>query len=213
MYCKKIGWIIFGLISSVTIAAEERSTIKFNALPDAVRTTVVNFINQDNITKIEKVTDTGYVKFEILSTKTVNNKDFIDTDMVVAADGAIIKMAKEIPYFDIPFPIMNQLNQLYPNLKVDEVESVQKRYFQLTGKNNGQPVNLKIYDDGEIQDLSVGQNSKTNSTPQQPLDQTINKPKLPIMPKPGSDQLPNPPQDDELKIEGADDIFHLNPAQ
>ena len=119
-------------------------------------------------------------------------------------------MAKEIPYFDIPFPIMNQLNQLYPNLKVDEVESVQKRYFQLTGKNNGQPVNLKIYDDGEIQDLSVGQNSKTNSPPKQPLDQTINKP---VTSKPGSDQLPNPPQDDELKIEGADDIFHLNPAQ
>ena len=128
---------IFSLISSVTIAAVERYTIKFNALPDAVRT-CVNFIDHDNITKIEKVTDTGYVKFEILSTKTVNNKDFIDTDMIVAADGAIIKMAKEVPDFDIPFPIMNQLNQLYPNLKVDEVESVQKRYFQLTEKN-GQP--------------------------------------------------------------------------
>jgi hypothetical protein len=56
----------------------------------------------------------------------------------------------------------------------------------------------------------VDQNSKNNSPPKQPLDQTINKP---ITPKPGSDQLPNPPQDDELKIEGADDIFHLNPAQ
>jgi len=210
MYCKKMGWIIFSLISSVTIAAEERSTIKFNDLPYIVRTTVTNYIDQNTITKIEKVTDTGYVKFEILSTKTVNTKDFIDTDMIVAADGAIIKMAKEVPYFDIPFPIMNQLNQLYPNLKVDEVESAQMRYFQLTGKNNGQPVNLKISDDGEIQDLVVDQNSKNNSPPKQPLDQTINKP---ITPKPGSDQPPNPPQDDELKIEGADDIFHLNPAQ
>jgi len=210
MYCKKIGWIIFSLISSVTIAAEERSTVKFDALPVAVRTAVANFINQDNITKIEKVTDTGYVKFEIVSTKTVNNKDFIDTDMIVAADGAIIKMAKEVPFFDIPFPIMKQLDQLYPNLKVDEVESVQKRYFQLTGKNNGQPVNLKIYDDGEIQDLAVDQNSKDHSQPKQPLDQTINKP---TVTKPGSDQLPNPAQDDELKIEGSDDIFHLNQGQ
>jgi hypothetical protein len=210
MNYKNYGLIIFSLISTVTIAAEERYAIKFNALPNAVRITVANFIEQDNITKIEKVTDTDYVKFEILSTKTANNKDFIDTNMIVAADGAIIKMAKEVPYFDIPFPIMNQLNQLYPNLKVDEVESVQKRYFQLIGKNNGQPVNLKIYDDGEIQDLSVGQNSKNNSPSKQSLDQTINKP---ITPKPGSDQLSNPPQDDELKIEGADDIFHLNPAQ
>jgi hypothetical protein len=210
MYCKKFGYIIFSLISSVTIAAEERYTIKFNALPDAVRMVVANFIDQDNITKIEKVTDTGYVKFEILSTKTVNNKDFVDTNLSVAADGTIIKMAKEIPFFDIPFPIMVQLNKLYPNLKVDEVESVQKRYFQLTGKNNGQAVNLKIYDDGEIQDIAVDQNSENNSLSKQPLDQVINKP---VMPKPGTDQLPNPAQDDEFKIEGADDIFHLNPAQ
>jgi len=196
MYCKKIGWIIFSLISSVTIAAEVQSTIKFNALPDAVRATIANFIDQDNITKIEKVTDTGYVKFEILSTKTVNNKDFIDTDMIVAADGAIIKMAKEVPYFDIPFPLMKQLNQLYPNLKVDEVESVQKRYFQLTGKNNGQPVNLKISDDGEIQDLSVGQNSKNNNTSRKSSDQTLSNP---VTPKPGSDQQAYPNQDDDLK--------------
>ena len=31
----------------------------------------------------------------------VNNKDFIDTDMIVVPDGAI-KMAKEIPFFDAP---------------------------------------------------------------------------------------------------------------
>jgi hypothetical protein len=209
-YKKNVGWIIFSLISSVTIAAEERSTIKFNDLPGVVRTTVANFIDQNTITRIEKVTDTGYVKFEIISTKTVNNKDFIDTDMIVAADGAIIKMAKEVPYFDIPFPIMNKLSKLYPNLKVDEVESVQTRYFHLTGKNNGQSVNLKIDDDGEIKDIADGQNGKGQSLPKQSLDQTINKP---VTPKPGSDQLPNPAQDDELKIEGSDDIFHLNPAQ
>lgn len=209
-YKKNVGWIIFSLISSVTIAAEERSTIKFNDLPGVARTTVANFIDQNTITRIEKVTDTGYVKFEIISTKTVNNKDFIDTDMIVAADGAIIKMAKEVPYFDIPFPIMNKLSKLYPNLKVDEVESVQTRYFHLTGKNNGQSVNLKIDDDGEIKDIADGQNGKGQSQPKQSLDQTINKP---VTPKPGSDQLPNPAQDDELKIEGSDDIFHLNPAQ
>ncbi len=210
MYYKKIGWIIFSLISSATIAAEERSTIKFNALPDAVRATVANFIDQNNITKIQKVTDTGYVKFEIVSTKMVNNKDYVDTDMIVAADGEIIKIAKEIPFFDIPFPIMKQLSQFYPNLKVDEVKNVQKRYYQLTGKNNGQPVNLKIYDDGEIQDLAVDQNSKDQSPPKQPLDQTLNKP---IDTKPASDQQPDPAQDDELKIEGSDDILHLNQSQ
>lgn len=71
MNYKIYSLIIFSLISTVTIAAEEHYSIKFKALSDAVRTTVANFIDHDNITKIEKVTDTGYVKFEILSTKTV----------------------------------------------------------------------------------------------------------------------------------------------
>lgn len=65
-------------------------------------------------------------------------------------------------------------------------------------------------DDGEIHDLSVGQNRKNNSPSKQSLDLAINKP---ITTKQGIDQVPNSPQDDELKIEGADDIFHLNPAQ
>ena len=85
---------------------------------------------------------------------------------------------------------------IYPNLKVDEVESVQKRYFQLTGKNNGHPVNLKISDDGEIQDLSVGQNSKNNNTSRQSSYQALSNP---VTPKPGSDQQAYPVQDDELK--------------
>jgi len=164
MNYKKIGWIMFSFMSALTIAAEERSPLTFAELPEAVRSRVSQFIDQANITKVEKISDNGYVKFEIESTKTVNKKDFVDTDMVVAADGAIIKMAKEAPFFDLPFPVMKLLNQRYPNLKVDEVESVQTRYFQLTGKNNGKPVYLKIYDNGEIQDLAVDQNGKDNST-------------------------------------------------
>ncbi|MDO9161959.1 MAG: hypothetical protein Q8N35_09610 [Methylococcaceae bacterium] len=179
MHYKKIGCIVFSLISPLAFAVEQRAAIKFNALPEAVRITVSNSMAQDSISNIEKVTDTGYVKFEIVSTKTVNNKTLIDTDMIVAADGAIIKMTKEAPYFDIPFPVMNQLNQRYPNLKVDEVESVQTRYFHLTGKNNGQSINLKIFDDGEIQDLTVGQNSKNNSSSKQLLDQTVTAPTMP----------------------------------
>jgi hypothetical protein len=210
MNYKIYSWAILSVISTLTIAAEERSTMKFDALPDAVRSTVAEFIEQANITKIEKVIDSGYVKFEIESTKTVDKKNFIDTDMVVATDGAIIKLAKEAPFFDIPFPVMKLLNQRYPNLKVDEVENVQTRYFQLSGKNNGQPVNLKVFDDGEIQDIGVDPDTN-NNRPTIPLsDRSSDKP---LMPNPGSAKLPNQRQDDALPIDHPDDIFHLNPNQ
>lgn len=153
MNYKKYGFVVFSLISTVTLAAEERTGIEFNALPEAVRHTVFGFIDQKDITSIARVIDDGYVKFEIKSNKTVNNKDFIKTDMTVATDGEMMKMAKEAPFFDIPFPVMKQLNQRYPDLKVDEMEIVKTRYFLLTGKTNGRPVNLKIDDDGEIQEI------------------------------------------------------------
>ncbi len=157
MNYKKYGLIIFSLISTVALAAEERTEIEFNALPEAVRYTVSRFIDQKDITSIARVADDGYVKFEIKSTKTVNNKDFVETDMTVAADGEMMKMAKEAPLFDIPFPVMKQVNQRYPNLKVDEVEMVKTRYFLLTGKTDGRPVTLKINDDGEIQESPADQ--------------------------------------------------------
>ncbi|MEF3075252.1 hypothetical protein V2P20_09460 [Methylobacter sp. Wu1] len=160
MNYKKYGLIMFSLISIVALAAEERTEIEFNALPEAVRNTVSRIIEQKDITSIARIADDGYVKFEIKSTKTVNNKDFIETDMIVAADGEMMKMAKEAPLFDIPFPVMTQVNRRYPNLKVDEVEIVKTRYFLLTGKIDGRPVNLKINDDGEIQEIPVDQGNK-----------------------------------------------------
>ena len=55
MNCTKYGLVIFSLISTATFAAEERSEMKFDALPEGVRYTVSHFIDQKNITKIEKV--------------------------------------------------------------------------------------------------------------------------------------------------------------
>jgi len=159
MNSKKYGLLLLSLMSTIAIA-EERLALNYDALPKAVQTTVSRYIDQAHISKIEQVTDTGYIKFEITSMKAVNNKDFINIDLTVSSTGEIIKMAKEVPFFDIPFSVMKQVNQRYPNLKVDEVESVRTRYFHLTGKSNGQPVNLKINDDGEIQELTADQNSQ-----------------------------------------------------
>ena len=157
MRYKTYGLLMFSLISTATLAAGERSEMKFDGLPEAVRNTVSHYIDRKKITKIEKVTDDGYDKFEVKSTKTVDNKDLIDIDMTVAADGEIMSLAKEVPVFSIPFPVMKQINQRYPDLKADLVEIVQTRHFLLTGQAGGQPIKLKIYDDGIVREIPSAQ--------------------------------------------------------
>lgn len=202
MNTNKLTLIIFSLISTATFAAEERSEIKFDTLPEAVRNTVSHVIDQKNITQIEKVSDNGYVKFEVKSTKTVNNKDLVDTDLTIASDGEIMTLAKEAPVFNIPFPVMNKLTQRYPGLKVDEVQIVQTRYFLLTGKTNGQALNLKVYDDGDIEEISSDQN-------QSEPDKLIQD--QPLKPLPDTYQETIPSMDDELQIDRSD--YNFNPNQ
>ena len=210
MNYKKYGLIIFSLISTVAIAAEDRSEMKFEAMPEAVRNTVAHFINQDNITKIEKVVDNGYVKFDVKSTKTVNNKDLLEADMTVAADGEIMKIAKEAPIFAVPFPVMQKVNQKYEGLKVDEVEIVQTRYFLLTGEAGGQPVNLKIFDDGDIQEISAKPSGKAPAPLTQPAGQDTVVP----APTPADDfDEPIPEPDDEPQIDRSDYNFDPNQSE
>ena len=204
MNYRTYGLVILSLLSTSAVAAEERSEMKFDALPEAVRNTVSHFIDQKNITQIEQVTDDGYVKFEIKSSKTVENKEFVDTDMTVAADGEIMSIAKLAPEFAIPFPVMKQVVQRYPGLKVDEVEIVQTRYFLLTGKANGQSVNLKIYDDGVIQEIPSAQNQHLQP---KPIKQIQDKP-----PAPSDDGYERvmPDEEDELPIDPSDYNFNPN---
>jgi hypothetical protein len=89
MNYRKCGLMIFSLISTVALAAEERNEIEFNAFPETVRYTVSRFIDQKAITSIARAAGDDCIKFEIESTKTVNNTDFIETDMTAAADGEI----------------------------------------------------------------------------------------------------------------------------
>ena len=209
MNYKKYGLVIFSFVSATTLAAEERSNIEFAALPEAVRSTISHFIDdQKNISQIEKVTDDGYVKFEIKSTKTVNNKEFVDTDMTIAADGEIMTMAREVPAFNIPFPVMKKVNQRYPNLKVDEVENVQTRYFLLTGKTNDQPIKLKIYDDGDVQEIQSDRNHPPQSQKaQSPGNQGEQTQEKSTPPSDDSFHKIIPDEDDELQLEHSDYNF------
>ncbi len=195
MNVRKYGLMIFGLISTAANSVEKRVEMQFAALPESVQYTVSHYIDPKNITRIEKIIDSDYVRFEVVSTKTVNNKDFVDTDMTVAADGEIMTLKKEAPMFAIPYPVMQRVNRQYPNLKIDEVEIVQTRHFLLTGKVDGQRVNLKVFDDGAVEQIPI---AVEQTQPQKtPPSKTNNEPVQPITEEP---QTPSPMSDDELPI-------------
>ena len=161
MFHKLYVLMIISLSLQTAIAAEQRTDIKFAAMPEAARYTVSHLIDTHTIGQITRVTEDGYSKFEIKSTRKVDKKNMVAIDMTVASDGEIMTLAKEVPAYSIPFPAMKKVNQRYPDLKADEVKIVQTRYFLLTGKSAGQPVQLRIYDDGNIEPIGATESTAT----------------------------------------------------
>lgn len=178
---KKIIALILVTVAA-NVAAEQRTSLKFESLPDKVQATVEHTLDRNLISSIENiVTDDGVVKFEIKTNKDINGKNYTITDMVVAPDGEIMRVAREAPFFKIPFPLMKKLGRNYPGLKTDEVEVVQTRYFLLTGKIDGQPVKLKLYEDGKIEEAGKPANPEPAAiqpmpepaSQQQPVDSDL----------------------------------------
>lgn len=174
MFHKIYVLMIISLSLQTAIAAEQRTDIKFAAMPEAARYTVSHLIDTHTIGQITRVTEDGYSKFEIKSTRKVDKKNMVAIDMTVASDGEIMTLAKEVPAYSIPFPAMKKVNQRYPDLKADEVKIVQTRYFLLTGKSASQPIQLKIYDDGNIEPVG-----KTEQSAPKPQNAASGKPSQP----------------------------------
>ena len=133
--------------------ANEAVDIRFDTLPKAVQKTVANIVEKHHIYKIKKIIDESHVKYEIMSTKPVNNKDFLDTDITVASNGRMIKLKREVSVFSVPFKITKQITHQYPDIKVDQIKRVELYYFELTGTAQGKKLKFKLFENGEIQEI------------------------------------------------------------
>ncbi|MGR9114681.1 MAG: hypothetical protein ACU85E_02865 [Gammaproteobacteria bacterium] len=133
--------------------ANESVEIKFDSLPAAVQNTVSNVVEKHHIYKIEKITDESHVKFEIQSTKPIDKNKFVDTDITAASNGRIIKLRKDVSTFKLPFKVMKQITHQYPDIQIDKVQSVELRFYELTGTVQGQKLRFKILENGEIQEI------------------------------------------------------------
>lgn len=143
--------VSFHLNSAV---AAEITQVKFDSLPEAVKNTTLAIIDQKDISKLSQINDNNLIRFEIEADKTENNQDVVSLELVIANNGKLMKLAKQVPYYALTYPQMQEIEKRYPGIKVTEAESVDLHFYDVIGNINGQAVNFRLYEDGLIEDQS-----------------------------------------------------------
>lgn len=132
--------------------AAEVVDVSFDALPAAVKTTALGIIDKQAISKISQVNDNNLIRFELEADKTENDKSVTSLDLVIAANGKLMKLAREVPYYALTYPQMQAIERRYPGIKVTEAESVDIHFFDVVGDMAGKPVQFRLYEDGLIEE-------------------------------------------------------------
>jgi len=68
-----------------------------------------------------------------------------------------MKLSQEVPYFSLPFEQMKEIEKRYPQIKVDEVESIQTHYFDVLGTANNQKIKFRLFANGAIEEIQADQ--------------------------------------------------------
>lgn len=153
-YAKFLIAVLIVLFQLKCALAAEIVDIKFDALPEAVKKTTLAIIDQKDISKLSQINDNNLIRFEIEADKTENNKEVVSLDLVIASNGKLMKLAKQVPYYSLTYPQMQEIEKRYPGIKVTEAESVDLHFYDVVGNINGQAVNFRLYEDGLIEDQS-----------------------------------------------------------
>ncbi len=154
-HTRTLFYLAVALFQMKGALAAEMTEVPFDTLPEAVKTTALGIIDKPNISKIYKINDNNLLRFEIEADKTENNQEVITWDLVIAANGKIMKLAKEVPFYQLTYPQMQALEQQYPGIKVIELESVDIHFYDVVGTVNGQNIKLRLYEDGLIENQSI----------------------------------------------------------
>lgn len=153
-YAKFLIALLMVLFHLNTAVAAEITPVKFDSLPEAVKKTTLAIIDQKDISKLSQINDNNLIRFEIEADKTENNQDVVALELVIASNGKLMKLAKEVPYYALSYPQMQEIEKRYPGIKVTEAESVDLHFYDVVGNINGLAVNFRLYEDGLIEDQS-----------------------------------------------------------
>lgn len=153
-YAKFLIALLMILFHLNTAVAAEITQVKFDSLPEAVKKTTLAIIDQKDISKLSQINDNNLIRFEIEADKTENNQDVVALELVIASNGKLMKLAKEVPYYALSYPQMQEIEKRYPGIKVTEAESVDLHFYDVVGNINGLAINFRLYEDGLIEDQS-----------------------------------------------------------
>ena len=140
---------IISIIFCLTLYAAEERIVNFRILPAAVQETVLEYVNRNDITKVELIKDEGVTKYEIESV--TNGKTL---DITVAENGILLEIEKGISFSELPLEAQREINKDYPTIKTSEIESVNLFYYDVEGQVDGKTVKFKVLPSGDIEDLA-----------------------------------------------------------
>jgi len=147
-----IGFCAFFTIES---QAKEEKIIQFNALPVVVQQSVLRYIKTDDIKKVELISDEGTVQYEIESL--LNGTSM---DISLAQNGMVLELENGSSFSELPAEAQAEVKKDYPDIKIDEVEFVQKFYYGIEGVSGGKKVQFKVLATGDIEDTAIENDQK-----------------------------------------------------
>jgi len=144
--------VLVAFLHSTASASAETTALQFDQLPEPVRNTVSEILDRSQIGRISQINDNNLIRFEIEANKIENKQELMTWDIVVAANGKLMKLTKEVPYFSLSYPQMQAIEARYPGIKVTETESVDVHFFDIIGEVKDRPTRFRLYDDGFIEE-------------------------------------------------------------
>jgi len=132
---------------SLNAVAEQATDITFKQVPSAVQTAILKQVKKADITRIERITDEGVIKYEFES-----SHHHISKDLTLAENGAVMEIEQSSSIKQLSPQAKMAIKHDYPNLTITEIETTQEFYTAIEGKVNGKKVAFKIQASGDIED-------------------------------------------------------------
>lgn len=136
----------FALLTSLA-QAEEEKIITFKALPYQVQQAVLKYTKEVNIKKVEHIQDEDAIKYEIESME-----NGLGMDITFVENGEVLEVEKTMALSSLPAVSLAAIKKDYPTIKIQNVELVQRFYYDIEGVVDGKKVQFKVLATGDIED-------------------------------------------------------------